>query len=476
MTATLDRPDPSTALARLSARARRGTAPPAPAPRADLRGTGLILAGIVLIAANLRLSVSSTGALLDPLTATLRLNSAVASLLTSIWPLAFAVGGFCGSWLARRFGVARILAAGVAALTVGSALRAVADTPALLGGSILAGLGIALANVLLPAAVRQYFPERIGLVTALYATALAGGSALAAGVSVPIANGLGGPELGLAVWALPAALALGVWAASRGRRAAHARGGDGADRGPAAPDPTRSAAEAVEAATVPGDHLRLRTLAHSKLAWALAAFFGLQSMGAYVVMGWLPSILESAGMSAARAGAVLSVTFVIDIPCSFIVPILGSRMRDQRPMFLLLSAALGVSFAGLVVAPVTLIWLWSALLGLGLAVFPMVLALFSLRGGSAAGTAALSTFAQSIGYLGAATAPLAVGILHDTTGSWTVPLLLMVAIAVVQGAVSLYVGSERHSVGSERHSVGSERHSVASEQHGVASEQPRVAV
>lgn len=448
MTVTLERPGRFTMRSLLAARSRRP---------ANLRGTGLILAGIVLIAANLRLSVSSTGSLLDSLTGSLRLSPAVASVLPSIWPLAFAVGGFSGSWLARRYGLARILGASIAVLTAGCALRDVADTPALLGGSVLAGLGIALANVLLPAAVRQYFPDRISLVTAMYATALAGGSALAAGVSVPIASALGRPESGLAVWALPAVLALGLWAASTGRRSAHARG-------PAAPAPAGAPgslaalaggvyeAEPVggpaggavaQTPAVPGNHIPLRALSRNRVAWAMAALFGLQSMSAYVVMGWLPSILEGAGMSAARAGAVLSVTFIINIPCSFIVPVLGARMRDQRIMFLLLAAALAVPFAGLVLAPVSLVWLWSVLLGFGMAVFPLVLALFSLRGGSAASTAALSTFAQSIGYLGAATAPLAVGILHDITGSWTGPLLLMAGISVLQGVVSLYVASGR---------------------------------
>jgi MFS transporter, CP family, cyanate transporter len=389
------------------------------------RGTGVILVGILLIAGNLRLGVSATGSLLDSLTADLHLGSATASFLTSIWALAFAVGGITGSWLARRYGVSHILTASIVILIAGSALRAIPDTAALLGGSILAGLGIALANVLLPAAVRQYFPERIGLVTGLYATTLAAGSALAAGISVPLAGHLGTPELGLAVWALPALLALAVWSAARGQRAAHR--------------------VAADRAAIPVQHLPLRALTRSKLAWAMAALFGLQSMSAYVVMGWLPSILEDAGMSAVRAGTTLSIVFVISIPFSFVVPVLGARMRDQRILLLALSASLGAAFVGLIADPTALIWLWAALFGLGLSVFPMVLALFSIRGGSATGTAALSTFSQSIGYLIAAVAPLAVGILHATTGSWALPLAIMAAVALCQGVVSLYVASGRRS-------------------------------
>ena len=437
-----------------------------------IKGTGVILAGIILIAANLRLCVSATGALLDSLSTDLHLSSGVTSSLTSVWPLAFAVGGISGSRLARRFSVSAVLTGAVLALIAGEVLRAIPTEAALLGGSVLAGLGIALANVLLPAAVRQYFPQRIGLVTGLYATALSAGSAVAAGVSVPIAQHLGSPELGLAFWSLPAVAALAAWLGAGRQRAIRDHGMSPAERKaakraskdaaafaktaasldsagvaalPAGLDPSVTAATlAASAARAPAAHMPLRALTRSPMAWSMAALFALQSMGAYVVMGWFPSILESAGLSAGRAGAMLSVTFFINIPVSFIVPILGSRMRDQRPLFFGLSVAMAASFTGLIFAPATLVWLWVVLMGFGLALFPLVLAQFSARGGSAAGTAALSTFGQSVGYLGAAIAPVAVGLMHTATKSWTLPLVCMVVVSLAQCAVALYVASNRH--------------------------------
>jgi MFS transporter, CP family, cyanate transporter len=433
-------------------------------PQERFKGAGLILAGIILIAANLRLCVSSTGALLDSLSADLHLSSAVASSLTSVWPLAFAVGGIAGSSLARRFNVSAVLTGAVMALIAGSALRGVPSEAALLGGSVLAGLGIALANVLLPAAVRQYFPHRIGLVTGLYATALSAGSALAAGVSVPIAQHLGAPELGLAFWTLPAVAALVVWLGAGRQRAVHqhARQAAVVDAAADAALPTADTAGTAATAdpsaggpapTAASGHFPLRSLTRNRMAWSMAVLFALQSMGAYVVMGWLPSILESAGLSAGRAGAILSATFFLNIPFSFAVPILGARMRDQRPLFLSLSVAMAAAFLGLILAPTGLVWLWVVLMGYGLAVFPLVLAQFSVRGGSAAGTAALSTFSQSAGYLGAALAPVAVGLLHTATNSWTLPLMCMVVASLAQCVVANYVASNRHqalSSGAER--------------------------
>lgn len=403
-------PDPVSAVER-GPGARRAT------------GTGLILLGVILIAANLRLTVSATGALLDQLGAGLHLSSAVQSLLTAIWPLAFAVGGISGSWLARRYTAGTVIAAALAALTAGQIVHSVHDTAALVAGSVLAGLGIALANVLLPVVVRQYFPDRVGQVTGLYAMVLAGGSAVAALVSVPVANAFHAVDAGLAVWVIPAVIGLAAWFAARPQRAAH----------------PSNAAEATAVAA----HLPLRQVARHPLAWALAALFGLQSVGAYVIMGWLPSVLGSAGMSHIAAGAVLSVIFFINIPISYLVPHLGARMKDQRPMLLGLTAASLVGFIGLIAAPASLIWLWVLFFSFGMATFPLVLALFPLRGGTPHGTAALSTFSQSLGYLLAAVVPLTFGVLHDATGSWTVPLLVVVVVTALQGVVGSYVASPR---------------------------------
>ena len=420
MTATIEQPRDTGSIPVV--REVEASDPAATSSAQRAKGTGLILLGIILIASNLRLSVSATGALLDELGSSLHLGSGVESFLTAVWPLAFAVGGFSGSWLARRFTAGTVISWAIGILAVGEVVHSLHDTAALVFGSILAGLGIALANVLLPVVVRQYFPTRVGQVTGLYAMVLSGGAAFAALASVPVSDHLHNVGAGLAVWVIPAVIGLAAWIAARPQRVAH---------------PTN----AVTAE--PATHLPLRRLTRSKLAWSMAALFGLQSMGAYVIMGWLPTILSDAGMSAGRAGVVLSTIFFINIPINYAVPHIGARMKDQRPLLMALTLASLVGFIGLIAAPETLAWVWAVFFGFGMAVFPLVLALFPARGGSAHGTAALSTFGQSIGYLLAATAPIAFGLLHDATGSWTGPLLLVIVATVLQGLVGLYVASSR---------------------------------
>lgn len=395
----------------------------APAPAPSLRGVTLILVGIVLIALNLRLAVSATGTLLDSLGTSLHLGAASTSFLTTVWTLAFAVGGLAGSTLARRFGLDRVLTASLIAIILGSALRGISAQPTLMAGSVVTGLGIALSNVLLPAVTREYFPHRIGMVTGLYGTALSGGAAISALVAVPVANRLGSPERGLAFWALPGVVALLVWLIAHGERASHASG----------------ARRQVEAQP----RNPLRTLAHSRIAWATAAFFGLQSAAAYVIMGYLPSVLEASGHSAAESGVMLSAVFFIGLPMSYLVPVLAGRTRDQRVLVTVLTACIIGAFLGLAADPGAPAWIWVVLAAVGMTTFPLVLALIGLRGTTAAGTAALSTFSQSIGYLGAAAAPFGAGMLHDAAGSWTAPMLAMAGVGVCQGLVGLYVASGR---------------------------------
>jgi CP family cyanate transporter-like MFS transporter len=389
------------------------------------RGGALILAGIVLIAANLRLGVSATGPLLEQLHDRMHLNSGLTSLLPTLWVLCFAVAGPTGSWLARRHGAGSVVGASLAILIAGSAVRGIPDTTGLLAGSVLAGIGIALANVLLPVVVRTYFPDRIGTVTGIYTTMLSVGATFAAGAAVPLADTFGGPSSGLSFWTLPAVVALGVWALSRGaRRSRDVRAAHPA-HGPATP------------------HIPLAEAARSKLAWATALAFGLQSMAGYVIMGWLPTVLHESGMTQTAAGSVLSLIFAVSIPLSFLVPHFAGRMAGQRVLALVLATVFASGFAGMIFAPATLAYLWAVLIGVGMASFPLILTLIGLRGGTPQGTAALSAFSQSAGYLIAAIGPLGFGLLGHALGSWTVPLAVMVAVTLLQGVIAAYVGTPR---------------------------------
>src|ERR687890_735680 len=408
--------------ASLAARADRAdrSARATPEASAGARPRWLLVLAIVLTALNLRTAVTSVGPVLDELERGLGLGSGLAGLLTTLPVLAFAALGAVTPSVAGWIGERRTLAASLVLMASGLAVRAVAGSAAVfLLMSVLALVGGAMGNVLLPTLVKRHFPDRIGPMTAVYTTALAVGTTCAAGLTVPVSrlDGADGWRLGLGVWALLAAVAVLPWLA--------VLRGD------------------VRHGTPRGDH-RATALRRSPLAWALAVYFGSQSLQAYVAFGWYAQLYRDAGLSAQRAGLLVAFIAALSIPTSMVMPAWAARMRSQRPLIFLLVAMYAVSYAGLLAAPRSAPWLWAALTGLGAAAFPLSLTMIGMRTRTPATTAALSAFAQSIGYLLAGTGPLLVGVLYGATGGWGWPFALMwVALAamLVSGWV---VGRERY--------------------------------
>jgi MFS transporter, CP family, cyanate transporter len=380
------------------------TAAPSPAPAVSHR-RGLLLIGvaIVLTGANLRTAVTTVGPVLEELERGLGISSGLAGLVTTMPVLCFAAIGFAGPPLSARFRDSHVLAGALLAMAAGLLLRAVAGSFWLfLAGTALAMVGGALGNVLLPSLVKRYFPTRTGLLVGAYSAAMAAGGAVAAVATAPIAAAAGpdGWRWALGVWAVPALVAALPWLLV-----------------PARPGSSRGAHVAV----------RMRDLVHSRMAWALAVFFGLQAMQAYVIIGWSAQYLRDMGLSAATAGLLLGVNSVVGIPLSAVVPGLTVRPHLQRPLLLFFMACYAVGWTGLWLAPTTAPWLWMTLLALGMGTFAMVLTLMGLRARTPETTAALSTVAQGWGYLLSGAGPLLVGVLRGSTGGYTGMFVLVLA-------------------------------------------------
>ena len=176
----------------------------------------------------------------------------------------------------------------------------------------------------------------------------------------------------------------------------------------------------------------------------MALFFGIQSLQAYAVFGWLPQIYRDAGFSAATAGLLLGVTTATSIPISLVLPGITARGRHSGPIIVGLCLAYVAGYLGLIIDAATLPWLWALLIGIGTGIFPLALTLIGLRTRTSEGTAALSGFAQSIGYLIAGIGPFMMGTLYGATGGWTVPLVVLMLLVIPQGATGLMVARERY--------------------------------
>jgi CP family cyanate transporter-like MFS transporter len=382
----------------------------------------LLGASLILIALNLRAAVAGIGPVLREIARSLELSAPAISVFTSLPTLLFGLFAPVAPVLSRRIGTERALLAALVLLTLGCAMRGLGTLPTLFAGQIVAMAAIGVLNVLMPGLIKRDFPNRIGLMTGLYTTAFCVGAAGAAALSVPIALAFGGnwgPALG--VWAVPAALAVLVWAVQLRRHA-----GDGGDRG----------------SHVPG-------MWRDGVAWQLLLFMGLQSALAYVVFSWLPAMLRDRGLSEVDAGLMLSVSAAAQGLACLAVPALAIRGRDQRLVTVLSVASCLLGLIGCFYLPLWAIWFWSVFLGLAQgALIAIALTLIVLRSASPQVTAGLSGMTQCGGYLLSSGGPLLAGFLHERAGGWTGVFVLCVALCAA-AAVTGYGASRDRLVRAE---------------------------
>jgi CP family cyanate transporter-like MFS transporter len=394
--------------------------------------------GLLVIALNLRMGVASVGPVLPAIEHDLGIPAAAAGLLTTIPVFAFGAFAFLTPTLTRRIGLHRLLAVTMLVVAIGIGIRLVPSPLALFGGTVLVGAGIAVANVCMPAVIKQDFAHRLGLMMGLYSTALFLGAAAAAALTVPFMSALDGSWRGaLAMWAIPAVLALLVWLPRAVRPVS------GSPAVPGAPG---------DAIVEPRDEPRMSALLRDPVAWAVTGFMGLQSLSYYAALTWIPTLLQDAGVSLSDAGLLLSYSSLPGIAAALLVP---TMLRWMRPTWLpvVLSALLcAAGLIGLLVAPGGAApWVWMTLLGLGQgAAIALSLTYIVLRAPDAKHTAHLSTMAQGIGYLLAGLGPLGIGILHAAVGGWAVPVAALIILLGVQAAAGAASSRERHVRGGGR--------------------------
>jgi CP family cyanate transporter-like MFS transporter len=383
------------------------------APRREPAGA-LTAAGLLLAASNLRPTLVALSPLLPEIRRSTGISSTLAGLLTTIPLVCFGIFAFVTPRLSRRFGRDRLLALALAGVAIGTVVRLQPSPLSLFGGTVLAGAAIAVGNVVLPSLVKRDFPEQVPLLTAAYAVALTAGAALAAGVTVPLQHLTGdGWRVALALWSVPAAVAFAVLVISARRAPRHVASA------------VDSAARARHAATRDGSGRMHR----DSVAWSVMAFMGLQSLDFYALLAWMPSILQARGLSASSAGWIVSATGFVAVPFALAAPLVGRRVQRDRALVSAAIVACALGLAGLAFDPRPLALLWGGLVGAGQgATLSLALGFITKRAPTAARVEQLSTAAQGSGYLLAALGPVTVGAVHQLTGSWKVPVLVLAAL------------------------------------------------
>ena len=408
-------------------------------PAAGRRRSYQVTLLVVAVAAagfNLRTAITSLPPIFPDLETRLHLSSAMLALLAATPVICFGVVSAFAAWLNRRFGEEPILLVALGVLTAGLLLRGAAPGVLLFPGTALAASAIAILNVLLSSMVKRRWPERAGFLIGIYLTALSLGAILSSLISVPLYRSSGGSvRLALGVWAAPAALATLLWLPQLRNRRTGTAGQAAGTAGQAAPP---AGAAVTQAAVPPGTPIKVYRYA---LAWQVTAFMGLQSLLYYAALSWLPTIFQDRGTSPVGAGNLLALMGVGNLATSLVVPVIAHRTRGQRALVVpsLIGPAAGL--AGSLWAPLGEAPLWVLVLGvsqgacLGLAIFFMM-----ARAPDPGVAASLSAFSQSVGYLVASAGPLEVGLLHTATGSWDVPVALLLVLAGFELAVGVLAG------------------------------------
>lgn len=383
-------------------------------------GDAVLIAVLALVGLNLRTTMASLPPLLADVQRDLGLSAASTGLLTGLPVACMGLAAPAAHRLARAYGPSTAVAAALAALTGGLALRLLGTTrPALATATLLAGAGIAVLGTVLPGVVKQRLPARAGTATAAYAGAMTAGSALAAGLAVPLADLLGSWTRSLAIWAIPAAAALVAWLALPRAPA------------PAADlaDPKVAAAGALVAAP---SALPWR----SRTAWLVAGYLTAQSVVFYSCLAWLAPAHVERGGDPAEAGLLLSAFGTAQLIATLALPAAADRVRDHRR---LRSAAVGATAAGLatLLAVPGLAFAAVTVLGAGLgAGFALGLLLLVDHAATPAASTRLSAMAFLVSYTVAAWGPTLTGALRDATGGFQVPFAALLVVSLVQLATA----------------------------------------
>ncbi|AMY55758.1 MFS transporter [Rhodococcoides fascians] len=402
---------------------------------------------VVVFGLSLRLLFGSTSALTSDIAEFYSANSTSMALLTTGPVICLGVFAATARYFVRRVPVTHVLVVCLSLVAVGTAVRAVPSWPILVVGTLVAAAGIAVANVLGPVFVRLVVREwslserprgrewssigepdaaagrRLGLLTGVLTAVISASAGVASGVSVPLAEAFdGGWRIVLGLWSIPVVLAAGSMAVF----------GRTLSRG----------LSVAGSATVPDDAPRSRTgVLTSPVAWSLTAFMGLQSLMAYSMIAWLPTIFRDRGVDARDAGLLLTALSVSSVLTALTIPSLATRLGNQSALAVAVTLPTCVGLLGIVSSADSWALVWAVLLGLGQGgQLSLALTLMNLRASNARDAASLSSMAQTVGYVLAAAGPLVCGAVHSATQRWEPSIVFLLVVTIPMAAAGAVAG------------------------------------
>lgn len=377
----------------------------------------VLLLGIIFVATNLRAPLTAVGPLTGLIKDNIGISGTIAGFLTTIPLLAFAILSPVAPKIAEKLSLEYTIGYSTIVLVIGLFIRSIPQTSTLLFGTILVGSAIAMCNVLIPSLIKREFNHRLGLITGIYSISMNLCGAIASGVSFPLANNLNlGWNNSLRIWLILALIACIAWIPQLKRH-------DKPDK--------------IEELPIEN------SIWHSKTAWQVTIFMGLQSLVFYVLVAWLPEMLIQKGFTAEQAGYLLSMMQLFLLPFTFIIPIIAGRVKRQSKIAINTSILMCLGISGLFINNTIIIGI--AFIGIsGGCAFGLSMMFFNLKTRNAREGAELSGMAQSIGYLLAAIGPTLFGFMHDMTHNWNVSLIILIVTAILLGGFGFFAGEDKY--------------------------------
>ncbi|MBP1907203.1 CP family cyanate transporter-like MFS transporter [Paenibacillus turicensis] len=396
-----------------------------------LKTTILIITAILLTATTLRSPITGVGALMSNIQGDTGLSNTFAGLLTTLPLLSFSLFSLVAPSVSRKMGVEKTMLYCMLLMCVGIVLRSMPSILLLFIGTALIGVTIGICNVLVPGVIKRDFPLKVGLLTGIYTSSMNLWGAISSGITPFLAHQAWGWRGSLGVWVILAASAAMLWIAV-------VWGGKNTDNATRVNFNTKTNVKTDTS-------VKFQSMWKSALAWQITLFMGLQSLMFYVGIAWLPQIFYEKGISYQTSGLYL---FYMQIACmlgSFSMPIIGGRFRSQTSLALFSASFFVIGYSGILFGSPSLTLLFMIALGLGCGTsFGLVILFFSLRTRTGEQAAQISGMAQSVGYFLAAIGPFLFGFLHDLTGGWNIPLIVITAFAVVTVLFGWLAGRERY--------------------------------
>ena len=363
-------------------------------PPVDNKGFSrlVILAGLLLVAINLRPAITSVPPIIETIRIDLALSYAAVSLLTVIPILCMSIFALATPWVVNLLGREQGIFWALGLVAIATLARTVGDHWGLLVGStILVGIGIAIGQTILPSIVKSYFPDRIAFATGLYTAALAIGATLGSILTVPLQIQLGTWTVALAAWGILALVGVVGWfpilRQARERRV----------------DVDRTTSQSI-----------FRLPVSRPLAWTLTLFMGVVANFFFITITWLPARFVAIGWTESQGSVIVSLFIVAGLIGMLSISAFGDRFLDRRLWIWGMLSLVVVGSLPIGLTPSWYPWVTTTIFGIGSGgLFTLALMLPADYATDGPSADRLSAMVFAGGYCMAAIGPYAFGRLLD---------------------------------------------------------------